>query len=74
MSERTIDDAASLSGWRKSSYSDSEGDNCLEVVDGHPHGTPVRDSKNPHGPVIVVPAGAWGAFVGAVKGGVFGLG
>ncbi|MFF0624632.1 DUF397 domain-containing protein [Streptomyces sp. NPDC004296] len=72
MSERTIDDAASLSGWRKSSYSDSEGDNCLEVLDGYPHGTPVRDSKAPDGPAIVVPSGAWSAFVDAVKGGAFG--
>ncbi|MFF2805721.1 DUF397 domain-containing protein [Streptomyces sp. NPDC058000] len=72
MSERTIDDAVSLSGWRKSSYSDSEGDNCLEVRDGYPHGTPVRDSKVSHGPAIVVGDAAWGAFVDAVKGGAFG--
>ncbi|WP_411121399.1 DUF397 domain-containing protein [Streptomyces sp. x-19] len=73
MAESAVPSAATLSGWRKSSYSDNEGADCIEVLDHHPHGTPVRDSKNPRGPVIVVPAGAWGAFVGAVKGGVFGL-
>ncbi|ANZ17275.1 DUF397 domain-containing protein [Streptomyces noursei] len=69
MTERVIANAAALSGWRKSSYSDGEGAECMEVVDGYPHGIPVRDSKAPRGPVIVVPAGAWSAFVDAVKGG-----
>ena len=27
---------------------------------------PVRDSENPHGPVIVVPAAAWDAFVNSL--------
>ncbi|MER7989387.1 DUF397 domain-containing protein [Streptomyces noursei] len=72
MTEHSIQDAAILSGWRKSSYSGAEGGSCLEVLDHHPHGTPVRDSKAPRGPVIVVPVGAWSAFVEAVKGGVFG--
>ncbi|MYT31947.1 MULTISPECIES: DUF397 domain-containing protein [unclassified Streptomyces] len=30
--------------------------------------SPVRGSKAPRGPVVVVPAGAWSAFVAAVKG------
>ncbi|WP_240554059.1 DUF397 domain-containing protein, partial [Streptomyces niveiscabiei] len=30
--------------WRKSSYSDNTGGNCLEVLDGHPTSVPVRDS------------------------------
>ncbi|QRX93452.1 DUF397 domain-containing protein [Streptomyces noursei] len=72
MTEHTIQSAASLCGWRKSSYSGSEGGSCIEVVDNHPHGIPVRDSKAPHGPAIVVPAGAWSAFVDAVKGQAFG--
>ncbi|WP_369357799.1 DUF397 domain-containing protein [Streptomyces sp. cg2] len=73
MAEDDIPDAATLSGWRKSSYSGAEGGSCIEVFDGYRHGIPVRDSKAPHGPAIVVPAGAWSAFVGAVKDGVFGL-
>ncbi|MEU6877119.1 DUF397 domain-containing protein [Streptomyces sp. NPDC046712] len=54
--------------WRKSSYSHGEGGNCLEVLDNIPGVVPVRDSKNPHGPALVVPAGAWAAFVAGVKG------
>ncbi|AJC57035.1 DUF397 domain-containing protein [Streptomyces sp. 769] len=72
MAEETIPMAATLNGWRKSSYSDNEGADCVEVIDGYPHGIPVRDSKAPRGPAIVVPAGAWSAFVDAVKGQAFG--
>ncbi|WP_461061958.1 DUF397 domain-containing protein [Streptomyces pseudoechinosporeus] len=28
---------------------------------------PVRDSKRPHGPVLVFPATAWGRFVAALS-------
>ncbi|MFD5077369.1 DUF397 domain-containing protein [Streptomyces sp. NPDC058371] len=28
---------------------------------------PVRDSKNPHGPVLVIDRAAWAAFVSAVR-------
>ncbi|MDC7337780.1 DUF397 domain-containing protein [Streptomyces lydicus] len=67
MTEYSIPNAATLSGWRKSSYSDNEGSECVEVLDGHPAGVPVRDSKNPHGPALVFPAAAWACFVTAVK-------
>ncbi|MCX4409036.1 DUF397 domain-containing protein [Streptomyces sp. NPDC059837] len=58
-----------LSGavWRKSSYSDGGANNCVEVADGHPGLVPVRDSKTPQGPALVIGAGAWVPFVGAVK-------
>ncbi|MGG2461614.1 DUF397 domain-containing protein [Streptomyces sp. RGM 3693] len=72
MTEHTIQSAALICGWRKSSYSGSEGGSCIEVLDQYPTGVPIRDSKAPHGPAIVVPAGAWSTFVDAVKGGVFG--
>jgi hypothetical protein len=55
--------------WRKSSYSDGGADNCVEVADGIPTIVPVRDSKDPHGPALLVPAAAWSSFVAAVKGG-----
>ncbi|MFE2377912.1 DUF397 domain-containing protein [Streptomyces sp. NPDC059398] len=61
-------DATVLTGWRKSSYSGVEQNDCLEVVDGHTV-IPVRDSKNPHGPALAFPADGWSAFVTAVKGG-----
>ncbi|MEU2492963.1 DUF397 domain-containing protein [Streptomyces sp. NPDC007883] len=53
--------------WRKSSYSNGSGGDCVEVADGLPGVVPVRDSTRRHGPVIVVPASAWAAFVTAVK-------
>ncbi|GHI78905.1 hypothetical protein Sspor_44660 [Streptomyces spororaveus] len=55
--------------WRRSSYSNGDGGNCVEVADGLPGLVPVRDSKRPHGPAVVVAAGAWGPFVRALKAG-----
>ncbi|MEV5607887.1 DUF397 domain-containing protein [Streptomyces sp. NPDC052225] len=63
--------ASELGGWRKSSYSGADQGSCLEVVDGHPTTVPVRDSKTPHGPALLIPATGWSAFVNAVKGGNF---
>ncbi|MER5535717.1 DUF397 domain-containing protein [Streptomyces mirabilis] len=71
MTERTILDAAALTGWRKSSYSGNEGGSCVEVLDHHPSGVPVRDSKVPHGPALVFSAADWSSFVAAVKRGRF---
>jgi hypothetical protein len=34
---------------------------------------PVRDSKDPEGPALVFPAGAWQAFVDAAARGEFGV-
>ncbi|WP_413753699.1 DUF397 domain-containing protein [Streptomyces sp. R-74717] len=49
--------------WRKSSYSGNTGGDCVEVVDGLHCAVPVRDSKNPEGPVLIVGANAWQTFV-----------
>ncbi|MBP0451608.1 DUF397 domain-containing protein [Kitasatospora sp. RG8] len=57
--------------WRKSSYSNGGG-GCIEVADGFSGAVPVRDSKDPEGPALVFPAGAWQAFVTAVRAGEFG--
>ncbi|MFJ1616708.1 DUF397 domain-containing protein [Streptomyces sp. NPDC088846] len=59
--------AEGFARWRKSSHSNGDGGNCVEVADGHPGIVPVRDSKRPEGPVLVVPASAWTPFVEAVK-------
>jgi hypothetical protein len=53
--------------WRKSSYSGSQGGDCIEVADGLPGVVPVRDSKNPHGPALLFPPAAWTAFLSAVR-------
>jgi hypothetical protein len=53
--------------WRKSSYSSNNGGTCIEVADGFPTVVPVRDSKTPTGPALLIPAAAWTAFVAHVK-------
>ncbi|WP_078885232.1 DUF397 domain-containing protein [Streptomyces sp. NRRL S-146] len=53
--------------WRKSSYSDGGGTNCLEVADDHPGTVPVRDSKSPDGPILLFAAGPWASFLEGVR-------
>ncbi|MER7496953.1 DUF397 domain-containing protein [Streptomyces pharetrae] len=54
--------------WRKSSYSDGGGTNCVEVADNCPGVVPVRDSKLSAGPVLAFGEEAWSAFLAGVKG------
>lgn len=55
--------------WVKSSYSGGNGE-CVEVAAGQVPGVlPVRDSKNPAGPMLLIPDTGWRAFVGGVKSG-----
>lgn len=57
----------SRASWRKSTFSDGNGGNCVEVADGVPGVIPVRDSKvSVGGPVIVVGADAWTEFIGSL--------
>ncbi|MEV8033028.1 DUF397 domain-containing protein [Streptomyces sp. NPDC086182] len=58
----------SLAQWRKSSYSDDNGGSCVEVADQVPGVVPVRDSKVVAGPVLLIGADAWTAFVAGVVG------
>ena len=58
-----LNDAA----WRKSSYSNQAGGDCVEVAAGFPDVMPVRDSKTPHGPALIFQAASWTAFVGELK-------
>ncbi|MEU9802627.1 DUF397 domain-containing protein [Streptomyces sp. NPDC051000] len=59
--------ALSHVSWRKSTYSSDDGGDCLEVADRVPGVIPVRDSKDPVGPVILVGNAAWSAFVRHVR-------
>ncbi|MGW1714402.1 MULTISPECIES: DUF397 domain-containing protein [Streptomyces] len=61
---RSIDLKAAT--WRRSSYSNSEGGQCLEVADDLPV-VPVRDSKKPDIPALIFRAPAWASFVAAVR-------
>ncbi|MDX3535032.1 DUF397 domain-containing protein [Streptomyces sp. MB09-01] len=62
---RSID--LSAVAWRKSSYSNPDGGQCVEVSDDFAAVVPVRDSKNAHGPVLVFPAEQWASFVAALR-------
>ncbi|MEV7285326.1 DUF397 domain-containing protein [Streptomyces sp. NPDC093252] len=53
--------------WRKSSFSDEYGADCVEVATNLPGITPVRDTKTPNGPTLLVSTNAWAAFVSAVQ-------
>ncbi|MEV0784094.1 DUF397 domain-containing protein [Streptomyces sp. NPDC050423] len=52
--------------WRKSTYSNTSGGDCLEVAADLPGVVPVRDSKRPDGPALIVRAAALAPFVAAV--------
>ncbi|GGQ76954.1 DUF397 domain-containing protein [Streptomyces pilosus] len=48
--------------WFKSSYSGSEGGECLEVAT-QPAAVHIRDSKTPDAPHLTVTPEAWAAFL-----------
>jgi hypothetical protein len=62
----------SCAEWRKSSYSSSNGGQCVEVAEVPAVCMAVRDSKNPEGPKLIFSAGEWRSFVAGVKAGEFG--
>ncbi len=57
--------------WRKASYSNGNGGNCVEVAHltgGH---RAVRDSKDPAGPALSVTSTEWAAFTAGIRAGEF---
>lgn len=54
--------------WRKSTYSDSSGGNCVEVA-GAASVVAVRDSKDPEGPKLAFGRAAFGALVRDIRAG-----
>jgi hypothetical protein len=53
--------------WRKSSYSGNNGGNCVEVAAARK--IAIRDSKDPHGPVLAVAPKDWQRFADRIKAG-----
>ena len=53
------------SNWRTSSYSGSNGGECVEVATAN--AVLVRDTTDPTGPTLAFPATAWSAFTAALK-------
>ncbi|MDQ3765392.1 MAG: DUF397 domain-containing protein [Actinomycetota bacterium] len=54
--------------WKKSTRSGGNAA-CVEVADLPGDGRAVRDSKDPHGAVLVVSAAQWAAFTISVRDG-----
>ena len=52
--------------FRKSSYSTSQGE-CVEVAPLSTGGRAVRDSKNPHGPLLYFASEGWRVFLDGAK-------
>ena len=53
--------------WRKSTRSGGNGGNCVEVARDLPGIVAIRDSKDPHGPVLIVGRDEWASFVDRVR-------
>jgi hypothetical protein len=64
-----VDADLSRADWHKSTRSNGNGGNCVEVARNLPGIVAVRDSKNPHGPVLTVEAAGWRDFIADVKAG-----
>lgn len=58
--------------WFKSSRSAGNGA-CVEVAFALPSAIAMRDSKDPHGPVLRFPTTAWQDFLASVRQGGFDL-
>ncbi|MEU5422523.1 DUF397 domain-containing protein [Streptomyces sp. NPDC001407] len=55
--------------WTKSSYSSGEGGMCVDWAPKSvaAHGVvPIRDSKDPQGPILTLPPRAWTSFIAAL--------
>jgi hypothetical protein len=53
--------------WHKSTYSNGQGGDCLEIATNIPDTVPVRDSKRPTGPTLLLGPSAWTAFVTGIR-------
>jgi hypothetical protein len=55
-----------MGNWRKSTYSDASGGNCLETASGGGQ-VLVRDTADRRGRALAFSAGAWHAFVTGLR-------
>jgi len=61
----------SRAAWFKSSFSNGQGGECVEVATNLPGIVAVRHSKDPDGPKLVFTPDEWGAFVAGAAAGEF---
>jgi hypothetical protein len=52
--------------WRKSSYSQPTQSDCVEIA-GEASSVAIRDSKDPHGPLLLFGRGEWQSFAARIK-------
>ncbi len=60
--------------WQKSSRSNGQGGECVEVARNLQRIIAVRDSKNPDGPKLIFIPTAWRTFLADLRRGTFDLG
>ena len=53
----------SRADWFKSTFSNGQGGNCVEVARNLPGIVAIRDSKDPDGPALIVSKDEWAGFV-----------
>jgi len=53
----------SRADWRKSTFSSSNGGQCVEVAQNLPGMVAVRDSKDPNGLALIFTADEWRSFL-----------
>ena len=68
-----MDTNLSRAVWQKSTFSNGNGGNCVEVARNLPHVVAVRDSKDPDGPKLTVSREMWQSFTASVKAGRYDL-
>ncbi|MFF5110977.1 DUF397 domain-containing protein [Streptosporangium sp. NPDC000509] len=63
-----------LSGaeWHKSTLSQGDNNNCVEVARNLPGIVAVRDSKTPDKPSLIFTTSEWTAFISGIRNGEFG--
>jgi len=61
-----VDVDLSYAIWRKSSYSNGSGGNCVETTKLPDGGRAVRHSKDPDGPSLIFTKDEWDAFIKGV--------
>jgi hypothetical protein len=55
--------------WQKSSYSGNGGGSCVEVARNLPRTIAIRDSKDPHGPILTISPNIWQNLIVDIKAG-----
>ncbi|MFI1382734.1 DUF397 domain-containing protein [Embleya sp. NPDC020886] len=58
---------ASITTWRKSTYSNGDQGDCVEVRDDLPGVVPIRDSKDPSIGYLTIGAASWTALTDALR-------